>query len=206
MIKQASLRRVVTDQPEKNGRVSFSALPKRPGSSGTVFSNYATVEHNVDESESDEEEQEISELNQSKNGDDFAQKYGKSNNIMVVVRERPLNRKEKAIRSRNIIRIIEEKVVVLLNPGIAADDYLRFERNKKRKEKTYAFDAAFDSRASNEKVYTATICLLLDGVLNGLNATIFAYGATGAGKTYTMTGTHRDRGLMVLTLQDLFRK
>lgn len=33
---------------------------------------------------------------------------------------------------------------------------------------------------------------------------MFAYGATGAGKTYTMVGTHDHPGVMFLTLQDLF--
>ena len=97
-------------------------------------------------------------------------------------------------------------MVVLLNPGVAVDDYLRHERAKKTKQKTYAFDYAFDENCSNKKVYDNTIKLLLDGVINGYNATVFAYGATGAGKTYTMTGTTRSPGLMVLTLQDLFRK
>jgi kinesin family protein 18/19 len=35
---------------------------------------------------------------------------------------------------------------------------------------------------------------LLSGVLNGYNATVFAYGATGAGKTYTMLGTEEEPG------------
>lgn len=32
--------------------------------------------------------------------------------------------------------------------------------------------------------------MLVEGVLDGFNATVFAYGSTGAGKTYTMLGTH----------------
>ena len=46
--------------------------------------------------------------------------------------------------------------------------------------------------------------LVLQGVLKGVNATVFAYGATGSGKTYTMVGTDKDPGLMVLSLQDIF--
>lgn len=34
-------------------------------------------------------------------------------------------------------------------------------------------------------VFNQTTKFLLDGVVNGYNATVFAYGATGAGKTYT---------------------
>lgn len=48
----------------------------------------------------------------------------------------------------------------------------------------------------------------LQGVLDGFNATVFAYGCTGAGKTYTMIGNGQEghQGIMVLTLQDLFKQ
>ncbi|KAJ4875778.1 hypothetical protein Rs2_40796 [Raphanus sativus] len=41
-------------------------------------------------------------------------------------------------------------------------------------------------------------------VVHGLNATVFAYGSTGSGKTYTMVGTRSDPGLMVLSLNTVF--
>jgi len=40
----------------------------------------------------------------------------------------------------------------------------------------------------------------------GYNATVFAYGATGAGKTYTMLGTEEQPGLMMLSIEELFRQ
>lgn len=45
-------------------------------------------------------------------------------------------------------------------------------------------------------------------MLDGFNATVFAYGCTGAGKTYTMIGNGQEghQGIMVLTLQDLFKQ
>ena len=43
-------------------------------------------------------------------------------------------------------------------------------------------------------------------MLEGRNASILCYGATGAGKTHTMTGSVNDPGVMVLTLRELFRK
>ena len=45
---------------------------------------------------------------------------------------------------------------------------------------------------------------MLPGVLRGLNATVFAYGATGSGKTHTMVGDASDPGLMVLSMNDVF--
>lgn len=46
----------------------------------------------------------------------------------------------------------------------------------------------------------------MHGVLHGYNATVFAYGATGTGKTYTMIGTPTSPGIMVLTLKDMFER
>jgi hypothetical protein len=41
-------------------------------------------------------------------------------------------------------------------------------------------------------------------VIGGYNGTVFAYGATGAGKTYTMMGSLNNPGIMSFTLQELF--
>jgi len=47
----------------------------------------------------------------------------------------------------------------------------------------------------------------VESVLNGYNATVFAYGATGSGKTYTMIGNQiAGPGVMVLTMRDLFHR
>lgn len=59
----------------------------------------------------------------------------------------------------------------------------------RNREKQYAFDYVFDRHISHETVFDRSVKFALDGVLEGYNATVFAYGATGAGKTYTMLGT-----------------
>jgi kinesin family protein 18/19 len=41
--------------------------------------------------------------------------------------------------------------------------------------------------------------------MQGYNASVFAYGATGAGKTYTMLGTEDDPGIMMLSIDELFK-
>lgn len=43
-------------------------------------------------------------------------------------------------------------------------------------------------------------------MLNGYNSTVFAYGATGAGKTYTMLGEENNPGIMFNTLKEMFRQ
>jgi kinesin family protein 18/19 len=54
-------------------------------------------------------------------------------------------------------------------------------------------------------VYEATSSSLVSDVLMGYNATVFAYGATGSGKTHTMVGSPRQPGIMVRALNDLFQ-
>lgn len=54
-------------------------------------------------------------------------------------------------------------------------------------------------------VYEDTTKHLVEDVLNGFCATVFAYGATGAGKTFTMVGSHDQPGIMVRALNDLFQ-
>lgn len=46
---------------------------------------------------------------------------------------------------------------------------------------------------------------LIDGIMQGYNASVFAYGSTGAGKTYTMLGTEEDPGIMMNSIEELFR-
>lgn len=54
-------------------------------------------------------------------------------------------------------------------------------------------------------VYEATSSGLVSDVLLGYNATVFAYGATGSGKTHTMVGSPQQPGIMVRALNDLFQ-
>jgi len=68
------------------------------------------------------------------------------------------------------------------------------------------FDRIFDENTTQTEVYEATTRGLLDSVLDGYNATVFAYGATGCGKTHTITGTTQMPGIIFLTMQELFEK
>lgn len=79
-------------------------------------------------------------------------------------------------------------------------------QGKRVKDQTFAFDRIFDQNASQGEVYENTTRSLLDSVLDGYNATVFAYGATGCGKTHTITGTAQQPGIIFMTMQELFER
>uniref|UniRef100_A0A8D2L2Q2 Kinesin family member 21A n=1 Tax=Varanus komodoensis TaxID=61221 RepID=A0A8D2L2Q2_VARKO len=63
------------------------------------------------------------------------------------------------------------------------------------KDKAFTFDYVFDIESQQEEIYVQCMEKLIEGCFEGYNATVFAYGQTGAGKTYTM-GTGFDVNIM----------
>uniref|UniRef100_A0A9J8BYD0 Kinesin-like protein KIF19 n=3 Tax=Cyprinus carpio TaxID=7962 RepID=A0A9J8BYD0_CYPCA len=122
--------------------------------------------------------------------------------LTVALRIRPLNDAEIEEGATTVAHKIDRQMVVLMDPCEDSDNVLRSNRSR---EKTYMFDVVFDYTATQEDVYVATTKNLIDGVIAGYNATVFAYGPTGAGKTYTMLGLDSEPGIYIQTLNDLFR-
>ncbi|OAY73803.1 Kinesin-like protein KIF19, partial [Ananas comosus] len=120
--------------------------------------------------------------------------------LLVAVKCRPLTGAERQ-RSRHIIQVLDDKNVVVLDPDLSKD-YLDLIQNR-TKERRYSFDHVYAPGCTNADVYK-NISSTIAGVIQGLNATVFAYGSTGSGKTYTMVGTRKDPGLMVLSLHTIF--
>lgn len=54
--------------------------------------------------------------------------------------------------------------------------------------KTYPFDRVFGPEADQAMIYNDVVQPILEEVVQGYNCTLFAYGQTGTGKTYTMQG------------------
>ncbi|XP_013380933.1 kinesin-like protein KIF19 isoform X2 [Lingula anatina] len=121
--------------------------------------------------------------------------------LTVVLRIRPLMNEEELVGCHTCAHKVDNNMVVLMDPTEDPDDILRANRSR---EKKYIFDHAFDYKSTTEEVYQVTTRHLIDNVISGYNATVFAYGATGAGKTYTMLGTDTEPGIMYRTLSDLF--
>uniref|UniRef100_A0A668AKM2 Kinesin-like protein n=1 Tax=Myripristis murdjan TaxID=586833 RepID=A0A668AKM2_9TELE len=122
--------------------------------------------------------------------------------LQVALRIRPLSDAEQEEAATIVAHRVDDQMVVLMDPMEDPDDILRANRSR---EKTYMFDVAFDYTANQEEVYRATTKELIEGLISGYNATVFAYGPTGCGKTYTMLGTDKEPGIYVRTLNDLFR-
>lgn len=127
---------------------------------------------------------------------------GDHSRILVFVRLRPMAKREREAGSRCCVRIVNRRDVYLTEFG-NENDYLRLKRLRGRH---FAFDASFPDSATQQEVYSATTAELVEAVLQGRNGSVFCYGATGAGKTYTMLGTVENPGVMVLAIKDLFTK
>lgn len=72
--------------------------------------------------------------------------------------------------------------------------------------KSFSFDYAFNVESTQQSVYEQTGFQLVENVLEGYNATIFAYGQTGCGKTFIMMGVQDDemlRGIIPRTFSQI---
>jgi kinesin family protein 11 len=58
----------------------------------------------------------------------------------------------------------------------------------KTAKKAYTFDGVYDEKTTQEGMYDSVVRPVVEEVLSGYNCTVFAYGQTGTGKTYTMEG------------------
>ncbi|XP_076365661.1 kinesin-like protein KIF19 isoform X2 [Tachypleus tridentatus] len=124
--------------------------------------------------------------------------------LMVALRIRPIFANEANRGPGVVVRAVAGKIVILQDPQARnTADVLRAKRSR---EKRFVFDWAFDGKSKQEEVYIKTTKKLVENVMKGYNATVFAYGATGAGKTHTMVGTDEDPGIMVRALSDLFKE
>lgn len=75
---------------------------------------------------------------------------------------------------------------------------------REKKDKYFKVDFLYDPDSTQEDIYSSVADTVSSSVM-GFNATIFAYGATGTGKTYTMTGTRSYPGIIPRVIEDVFR-
>ena len=110
---------------------------------------------------------------------DFVPKKKEGECVKVVVRVRPLSRKEIQDGHDEATKADEDSGrITCQNPKADADE----------PPKTFTFDAVFAPSITQRKLYDVCSAPVVASVLEGFNGTIFAYGQTGAGKTFTMEG------------------
>ncbi|XP_023031389.1 kinesin-like protein KIN-7I isoform X2 [Drosophila willistoni] len=70
----------------------------------------------------------------------------------------------------------------------------------------FVVDYAFDQDTTNQKVFDRMAKHIVHACMQGFNGTIFAYGQTSSGKTYTMMGDNQNPGVMVLAAKEIFKQ
>lgn len=89
---------------------------------------------------------------------------------------------------------------------VAIEEGLARKKSKVEMNNIYEFtlDHVFRDIHSNWQVYSQCCSKVVTDFLSGNNATIFMYGQTTTGKTYTMLGDQRTEGLIIYSLRDIF--
>ena len=103
--------------------------------------------------------------------------------VKVIVRCRPLDEREKHMSSAVVIDIAPEGGQV----QIIKPEKVRSPGNS-GEPKSFKYDAAYGLDAQTEQIYEEVGLPLVASILEGYNGTVFAYGQTGCGKSFTMTG------------------
>ncbi|KAF2832048.1 kinesin-domain-containing protein [Ophiobolus disseminans] len=75
---------------------------------------------------------------------------------------------------------------------------------KGREGGDYTYDNVFDTQDNNARVYDGAAKRLVRRVMEGYHGTVFAYGMTGTGKTFSMQGTATNPGVIPLAITDIF--
>lgn len=73
--------------------------------------------------------------------------------------------------------------------------------------KAFTFDGVYFMDSTSEQIYNDIIYPLVESVVEGYNGTVFAYGQTGAGKTFSMQGDDKvpaQRGVIPRTFEQIF--
>eukprot|EP00252_Welwitschia_mirabilis_P020280 TRINITY_DN4937_c0_g1_i1.p1 TRINITY_DN4937_c0_g1~~TRINITY_DN4937_c0_g1_i1.p1 ORF type:complete len:1049 (+),score=167.40 TRINITY_DN4937_c0_g1_i1:454-3600(+) len=114
---------------------------------------------------------------------DFMSRHDKEKgvNVQVILRCRPYNEDELRVHAPQVISCNEQRREVSVYKTTSI----------KQIDRTFTFDRVFGPNSQQQDLYEQAITPIVNEVLDGFNCTIFAYGQTGTGKTYTMEGGGR---------------
>eukprot|EP00946_MAST-07B_sp_MAST-7B-sp1_P003807 g3807.t1 len=134
---------------------------------------------------------------------------GDAQNILVAVRVRPGLPKEPPEIHEHLYDIVKEGPLPMDAKKLAFDTNENKVSGRKDYDvvpHAYYYDTTFGPTASNPDVYAKSVKPVVDSVLEGYHATIFAYGMTGSGKTHTMVGNRKDPGMIPLSFEQIFKQ
>eukprot|EP00668_Euglena_longa_P019820 GGOE01024634.1.p1 GENE.GGOE01024634.1~~GGOE01024634.1.p1 ORF type:complete len:1092 (+),score=202.55 GGOE01024634.1:64-3339(+) len=125
-----------------------------------------------------------------------------TSNVQVSVRVRPeCLRETEDPRHRCVLQVCDNMVFVSAKVNAAGAPGIV----QRYQDKHFAFDRVYADNAATKEVFEGSVKDFVPGLLKGFSLTVFAYGATGSGKTYTMMGTDRSQaGINILTMSHLF--
>lgn len=119
----------------------------------------------------------------------------KSECVKVVIRCRPLSQQEVADNRLKVVDIdVKQNSITCRKP------------NDPTAVKSFTFDAVYDQSSTQVGIYDETASIIVDSVLDGYNGTVFAYGQTGTGKTFTMVGVLEVEELVGSTTRRLLHR
>ncbi|OEH74724.1 kinesin motor domain-containing protein [Cyclospora cayetanensis] len=121
--------------------------------------------------------------------------------VFVAVRVRPMCEKERRQGSFKTVTVLDRQSLTVTELGATGGP-----RGRRVRKRYFSFDWVFSETADQEEVFKGCTLPLLQDLFRGTNATVFAYGATAAGKTHTMLGTESAPGVMPRALQLLFQQ
>ncbi|CAE7031595.1 unnamed protein product [Symbiodinium natans] len=119
----------------------------------------------------------------------------------VFIRIRPLLERELKVRSENCLAVSDTDF-----PRDPPPQRILVQSGDSSLKGSYVFNRVFEQSMSQEAVYNSTAKPFVQDFLAGTNVTIFAYGQTGTGKTYTIFGPPEDPGIVTRSLSDIFEK
>ncbi|CAF1144865.1 unnamed protein product [Rotaria sordida] len=132
-----------------------------------------------------------------------ASNKGKDESVRVVVRCRPMSDKEQESGCERAVDIdVQRRQMSIRRPTGESS-----QRSSDDTIHNFFFDAVYDWNSQQKNVYEQTARPLVDSVLEGFNGTIFAYGQTGTGKTFTMEGIRSQvelRGIIPSSFTHIF--
>lgn len=120
--------------------------------------------------------------------------------VRVVLRVRPST---EGSDDEDIVDIRNQRKVVISKPG-KKNTYLLSQQTRYYE---YTFDHIFPPNSDQETVYNISTCnFLKNAISNGINLTVFVYGATGTGKTYTIIGNEKNPGIVIRGINETFEQ